>query len=134
MPLGASFDSILTAAREGAPWAWIEIYRDLAPAVLGYLRGRGADEPDDLLGQVFLDVVRGLRSFAGDERDFRAWVFTIAHRDLLDERRRRRRRPAEPALTESIAELVPGGDVEREAMDALGAERVRRALARLSPA
>ena len=36
------------------------IYRDLAPAVLGYLRGSGAAEPEDLLGDVFVAVVRGL--------------------------------------------------------------------------
>src|ERR1700752_1048373 len=29
------------------------IYRELAPAVLGYLRGSGAAEPEDLLGDVF---------------------------------------------------------------------------------
>ena len=36
------------------------LYRDLAPAVLGYLRGSGAAEPEDLLGDVFVAVIRGL--------------------------------------------------------------------------
>lgn len=134
MPLGESFDSVLSAARAGAEWAWAAVYRDLAPVVLGYLRARGAREPEDLLGEVFLDVVRGLPGFEGNERDFRAWVFTIAHHDLLDERRRRGRRPVDPAPTERIVDRNPGGDVEDEAMDALSGERVRRTLERLSPA
>lgn len=134
MTLGESFEPALDGARQGAEWAWTAIYRDLAPAVLGYLRSRGAAEPEDLLGQVFIDVVRGLKSFEGDERDFRAWVFTIAHHDLLDERRRRKRHPVDPAPTERIADRRAGGDVEGEALDALSGDRVRDFLERLSPA
>ncbi len=51
---GQNFPQILAAARAGADWAWAQVYRDLAPAVLGYLRARGAAEPDDLTGEVFL--------------------------------------------------------------------------------
>ncbi|HZD17482.1 MAG TPA: sigma-70 family RNA polymerase sigma factor [Actinomycetota bacterium] len=133
MPFGERYETVLAGARAGAEWAWAEIYRDLSPDVLGYLRGRGAAEPEDLLGQVFLDVVRGLGRFEGTERDLRSWIFTIAHHDLLDERRRRRRHPVEPAPTEGIPDRRPGGDVEVEALGVLGAGRVRRVLERLSP-
>src|SRR3712207_8016605 len=84
-----AFDSVLAAARAGADWAWERIYADLAGSVIGYLRVHGAAEPEDLAGEVFLQVVRDLPRFSGDQRDFRAWVFTIVHRRLLDERRRR---------------------------------------------
>jgi DNA-directed RNA polymerase specialized sigma24 family protein len=91
-----SFNSVLTAARAGADWAWERIYADLAPVVTGYLRGHGAAEPEDLAGETFLHVVRDLPRFEGDERAFRSWVFTIAHRRLIDDRRRRGRRPVTP--------------------------------------
>jgi DNA-directed RNA polymerase specialized sigma24 family protein len=39
-------------------------------------------------------VLRNLNGFEGDEARFRSWVFTIAHRRLADDRRRRARRPA----------------------------------------
>jgi RNA polymerase sigma-70 factor (ECF subfamily) len=68
-------------------------YEILAPAVLGYLRAMGAPEPEDLLGEVFVHVVRDVHRFRGDEAAARSWVFTIAHHRLIDDRRRRARRP-----------------------------------------
>ena len=48
----------------------------LAPGVLRYLRARGASEPEELLGAVFLDVVRALPRFDGGHPELRTWVFT----------------------------------------------------------
>jgi len=130
--LGDDFGRTLDAARAGADWAWVRIYRDLAPAVLGYLRGRGAGDPEDLTGETFLQVVRDLPRFAGDERAFRSWVFVIAHHRLLDERRRRARRPVE--LTPDPPNSAGwSGDAEAEALDAVAAERVRRIIEQLGP-
>ena len=127
-----SFDNVLPAARAGAEWAWSRIYADLAPTVTGYLRAHGAAEPEDLTGEAFLQVVRGLDGFSGDERDFRSWVFTIVHRRLIDERRARGRRPADPAPPEDVERHAgAGGDVEREALGRIGDARVRAALAEL---
>lgn len=71
-----------------------EVYAALAPAVLGYLRAQRAAEPDDLLGEIFLQVVRDLPRFRGDDDARRRWVFTIAHHRLVDSRRHTGRRPA----------------------------------------
>ena len=68
-------------------------YRDLAPAVLGYLRSQCARDPEDLLGEVFLQVTRDLARFRGDRDDLRRWVFTIARHRLVDDSRRWARRP-----------------------------------------
>ena len=89
------FQALLEAARRGNEAAWAEIYRDLSPAVLGYLRGSGAPEPEDILGEVFLEVARDVAKFEGDQRRFKAWVFTIAHHRLIDARRRVGRRPVQ---------------------------------------
>lgn len=133
MGLGENFGSILQAARVRAEWAWAELYRDLAPAVLGYLRARGAADPEDLLGDVFLRVVRKLSSFSGDERQFRAWVLTIAHNRLLDDHRARTRRPLAAASHEVLAQVGECRDAEQEAIAGLEADRVLRAVHRLSP-
>ena len=61
--------------------------------MLGYLRGHGAPDPEDLLGEVFLRVARDFRRFRGDAAGLRRWIFTIAHHRLIDDRRRRARRP-----------------------------------------
>lgn len=102
-----------------------EVYRALAPAVLGYLRGAGAPDPEDLLGEVFLQVVRDLGRFRGDDDALRRWVFTIVYHRLIDARRRAARRPRvadaplpelagpapaeplDPALAAALAGLTP---------------------------
>jgi RNA polymerase sigma-70 factor (ECF subfamily) len=94
MAIGARFPGVLAAAGRGEDWAWAEIYRDLSPAVLGYLCGRGARDAEDLLGECFVHVVRNLARFEGDERAFRSWVFTIAHHRLVEHWRRSRLTPA----------------------------------------
>ncbi|MGH2699749.1 MAG: RNA polymerase sigma factor [Actinomycetota bacterium] len=132
MTLGQAFDSVFTAARGGAEWAWAELYDDLAPLVLGYLRARGALEPEDLTGEVFLQVVRDVHSFEGNERDLRAWTLSIAHHRLLDDVRYRNRRPLESAADDVTRQAPPGGDVEKEALDALGSRHVLRIITSLS--
>lgn len=133
MGLGQGFDEVLSAARAAAPWAWDRLYRDLAPAVLGYLRARGASDPEDLAGEVFLEVVRNLARFTGDERQFRSWVLTIAHRRLVDDFRRRARHPEKIPLDDARLEASPLGDSEDEAMQRLGTGELREAIARLTP-
>jgi RNA polymerase sigma factor (sigma-70 family) len=119
MTVGPAFPGVLEAARAGADWAFEVLYRDLAPSVIGYLRGQGAPEPEDAASEVFVGVVRNINSFEGDERAFRTWVFSIAHNRLIDQRRRRARRPVvvtDPSeLTERVLEAgapPPGQEIQ----------------------
>lgn len=130
---GPDFQRVLAAARTGSEAAWRQVYLELAPAVLGYLRVRGAPEAEDLTGEVFLQVVRDLSRFSGDERQFRAWVLSVARNRLIDEGRRRRRRPVEPATEELLIAAGPRGNVEQEALEGLEAQDVLRLIAGLSP-
>jgi RNA polymerase sigma-70 factor, ECF subfamily len=134
---GGQFDAVLAAARDGAPWALERIFTALAPVVTGYLRVQGSAEPEDLASEVFVAVLRNLRDFEGHETGFRSWVFTIAHRRLLDERRRQARRPPPEHLTEPADALAPelaaADDVEDAIERSLGAERVRTLCERLVP-
>lgn len=101
-----------------------EVFRSLGPAVQGYLRASGASDSEELLGDVFERVARGIARFRGDEADLRRWVFTIAYRSLIDEHRRRARdahllrrarptdittpdEPFDPALLRALRELTP---------------------------
>jgi RNA polymerase sigma-70 factor (ECF subfamily) len=92
-PRSESFADLLAAARERDERAWSALYHRFAPPLLGFLRGSGADDAEDLLGEVFLQAVRGLDGFRGDQRAFRAWMFTLANHRLVDAKRRSRRRP-----------------------------------------
>ena len=73
------------------------IYSAIGPAVLGYLRAQRAEEPEDLLHDVFLQVARDLPTFNGDDAKLRSWIFSIAHNRLVDDRRRRAVRPKNAA-------------------------------------
>ncbi len=130
MRTGLPFDDVLAAAQAGAAWAFEVLYRDLSPSVTGYLRLHGAVEPDDLASETFLGVFTGLAGFRGDEDALRAWVFTIAHRRLVDDWRRRSRRPQVADDDADLAGHV-GGDVEDDAFALLGAENVHRICALL---
>jgi RNA polymerase sigma-70 factor (ECF subfamily) len=123
---------VVDAARSGDADAIGHIYRLLAPAVIGYLRGSGAADPENLAGDVFVGVVRGLPRFSGDGAALRTWVFTIAHRRLVDERRRARRRPDLGPLDAHAPWAGVADDVER-VLDAMCARPVRDAFAALTP-
>lgn len=134
VPGNDPFDDVLLAARAGAEWAWARIYEELAPLIVGYLRARGAADPEDMAGEVFLQVVRGLPNFSGGQREFRAWTFTIAHRRLVDDLRRRRRRPVEVAPAERLErEAGPGGDVRQDVEERMAYASVRAAIDDLAP-
>lgn len=99
--------------------------------VAGYLRVQGVRDHEDVTSEVFLGVFRGLAGFRGDEPAFRSWVFTIAHRRIVDDRRHRGRRPQEAPLGDG-SEFVVGGDVEDEALAGLGSVWVGEAIAELT--
>ena len=77
---------MLVGARSGKPAESRALYESLAGRVCGYLRLRGAHDPEDLTSEVFLRVFDHLDDFHGDARGFAAWVFTIARHTLIDER------------------------------------------------
>jgi RNA polymerase sigma-70 factor (ECF subfamily) len=116
-----AFEDVVVAALAHEPWACRRVFDDYAGRVLGYLRSQGAREPEDLTSEVFLRVFDRLPQFSGDEANFRSWLFTIAHRILIDDARRRQRRPQTTSLGVDI-ETQGGGDVEHEALANVGAE------------
>jgi RNA polymerase sigma factor (sigma-70 family) len=125
-------EETLAAARRGAEWAWAALYRRLAPSVAGYLRSHGAPEPEDLTGEVFLQVVRAIKRFHGDGAGFRSWVFSIAHNKLIDDRRGRGRRPSQPVWGHEEESFTPG-NAEEEALNNLATGRVKKLIEGLTP-
>ncbi len=99
--------------------------------VVGYLRGQGARDPEDLAGDVFVGVVRNLERFTGDESAFRSWLLVIAHRRLVDQRRAAARRPVEvhePLHLTSLLDAYAVGNAEDDALGNLETARVVAAL------
>lgn len=109
----------LRGARAGEEAAWDVLYRWLAPEVLGFLRASRIPDPEDVLGEVFLEVAREIERFHGDLRGFRAWVFTIARSRRIDEIRRRARRLEDRLDTGEHAVIPSPVDVEGDAIGSL---------------
>jgi RNA polymerase sigma factor (sigma-70 family) len=118
--VGRTFQGTLAAAQAGADWALAAVYREWHPPLLRFLTAQEPDDGEDLASEVWLDVGHALAGFEGDERAFRRWLFTIAHRRLIDFRRTRTRRRTTPIPSERFAERpdpreafvgVEGGDV-----------------------
>jgi RNA polymerase sigma-70 factor (ECF subfamily) len=90
-------ESLVALARTGDHAALAQLWRDLNPLLLRYLRGRLGDGADDVAAQTWLDASRRLDEFRGNDNEFRRWMFTIARHRSIDELRRRGRRPEDPA-------------------------------------
>jgi RNA polymerase sigma-70 factor (ECF subfamily) len=79
---GERFETVMTAATTGVEWAIGLLYREFHPAVLRYLRARGAHAPENAAEQVWMQVAGELQHFSGDEDAFRRWLFDLARRPL----------------------------------------------------
>jgi RNA polymerase sigma-70 factor, ECF subfamily len=133
MSLEGEFPPVLAAARVGAEWALTAIYRDLQPRLLRYLRAHEPAAAEDLASEVWLGVAEGLHRFEGDEDAFRAWIFVIARRRMVDHRRRAARRRTMPFAPDALPDRGLIGDVEEEALAALEGDEVLRRLEVLPP-
>lgn len=127
------FDRTLAAARAGHGSALGELFHDLYPRILRYLKAFEPSEAEDLASETWLDVSTVLSRFEGDERGLRALAFTIARRRLIDLQRRLSRHPQVPIDHERIADEGWTGDVEEEAMTALSTDRALERVATLPP-
>jgi len=128
-----SFASSLDAARGGAEWALAALWRRYQPRLLAYLRAKEPAAAEDLAQETWIAVARGLVAFDGDESGFRAWLFTIARRRLLDHRRRRARRPETRLGAALLDRSRAGDDPARDALDAVGTDAAIARFAGLPP-
>lgn len=127
----ALIEDVLPAAQAGEAWALRVVYEELAPRVLGYLKARGASEPEDLTSEVFLTVFPRLAGLTGGAAGLRTFTFSVAHARLVDDlRKRSRREPTveydphdDPRSTPSSETLV---------LESLSEERVRVMLSGLN--
>lgn len=132
---------LVRRARKGSSDAYEALVRRYSAALFGYfVRSVGnRTDAEDLLGEVFLRLVRGLGRYRERER-FEVWLFRLAHNLLVDHWRRRRPTAvsdyapdshrggqADPVETLASREADPAARVE----SAEEQDRLQRALAAL---
>ncbi|HKE73280.1 MAG TPA: RNA polymerase sigma factor [Acidimicrobiales bacterium] len=133
----ADLPDVVAAAGKGEHWALTELFRAYQPPLLRFLRAQEPRVADDLAGEVWIAVARGLDQFDGDEAGFRGWLFTIARRRLIDHRRRTVRQRTDVVASETLDtadEWGLGGDPAGEVLERLTAQgAVETLVAELTP-
>jgi RNA polymerase sigma-70 factor, ECF subfamily len=128
---GEEFPAVLAAAQGGSEAAFTRLWLDANPALVRYLRVIAPESAEDVASDTWVQVVRGLCRFQGDEAAWRAWLFTTARRRAIDASRRRSRRREEP-LHDAPAEVLPvTADAADEAMERLGTQSAIALLSEL---
>jgi RNA polymerase sigma-70 factor, ECF subfamily len=126
-----AFPETLAAAQTGDEAAIACLWRELQPALLRYLRAREPYAAEDVASETWLRAARNLRTFSGNEVEFRAWMFTLARHALIDWQRRGMRRPVSAAPSDLDSEQAAYDDPAAETFEALDTENVLRLIRRL---
>lgn len=126
-------DAALDDARRGGEWGTTLLYRTLNPPLLRYLRHCVHGVAEDLASESWVAAVRGLATFRGDASDFRAWLFTVARRRVVDHYRQQGRRPRFVSLENGV-EIATLDDPADAATTRISAQQAIALLTReLSP-
>jgi RNA polymerase sigma-70 factor (ECF subfamily) len=106
----------------------VRLYRELFPAVFGFIRFRVGDGhlAEDLTATVFERALTKLATVRDPDR-VRAWLFTVARNVVTDERRRRR-----PGTTLEAVETLEHLWVESPESQALAHDEWRRLVGYLA--
>ncbi len=131
--IGPDFPDVLAAAQDGSEDAFTQLWLDGNAALLRYLRVIAAEAADDIAADTWVHVVRGIARFRGDEAGWRAWLFTTARRRMVDQARRRARRPEAPIGDVPDSELPATGDAADIALEHLSTRAAIALLADLPP-
>jgi RNA polymerase sigma-70 factor (ECF subfamily) len=118
----SDFDEVLAAAQDGAQWAVAVLWHELHPRLLRFLRGLDPSAAEDVEADTWLSAARDLGTFHGDDRQFRAWMFTIARNRLIDWRRREARRRSVAVSPEVLGERAAVDDPAGLALDVVRAD------------
>jgi RNA polymerase sigma-70 factor, ECF subfamily len=122
----------LARARLGDDAGFLQLWRALQPRLLRYLQVLGCDDPDDVASETWLQVVRDLHRFTGDDEDFRRWLFAVGRHRAIDAARARTRRRVSP-VADGLDALADGQMVEDQVLDGMSVRQAVAMLAGLSP-
>jgi len=131
--VGDDFARVLADAQGGSEDQFAVLWRDANPALLRYLRVLAPENAEDIAAETWVNVVRSLPRFIGDEAAWRAWLFTTARRRLIDQARLRKRHPAEPLDDVSAAEMPRTPDAAQIALENLATESAIALVSQLPP-
>ncbi|NNN20644.1 MAG: RNA polymerase sigma factor [Acidimicrobiales bacterium] len=110
----SELDSALNMAKSGEEAGVTLLYRNLQPFLIAYLRNRTGSSCEDVSQETWISAIGALRNFEGRGGDFKALLFDIAHKRVVDFYRKESRRPKITGINESID--IPGNSYSVENM------------------
>jgi len=122
----------LARAQAGDDAGFLQLWRALQPRLLRYLHVLGCDDPDDVASETWLQVVRDLHRFTGDDEDFRRWLFAVGRHRAIDAARSRTRRRVSP-VADGLDGLADSQMVEDQVLDGMSVRQAVAMLDGLSP-
>ena len=130
---GDQFADVLAAAQAGEESGFAALYGIFAPGVVGFLRGRVPTEAEDVASSVWLEVARSIGRFVGDEAGFRAWLYTIVRRRMMNEFRRHARDWTDPRDPAVLPLIAARDDPEHEVLAAMTASDAAALISSVLP-
>lgn len=103
-------DGLVSRLLRNESAAWEEYYDSVAGDLRAFVARMGSRNPDDTVGEVMVQVVRDIGRFRGTDEELRPWTFGIARHRVIDEGRRRARRPQETGHEPEEHQIAAGTD------------------------
>jgi len=126
-------ESLVRRAQKQDQQAFAQLYEEHFDKIYRYVALRIGDraEAEDITQQVFLKALRSISSFRWKNIPFSAWLFRIAHNQMVDYLRKKTKQPTVP-MDESTVSF--GSDPQVLAEQSLDIERLISATRRLTEA
>ena len=125
---------LVQRARQGEQEAFAQLYENHFDKIFRYvvLKIRNQAEAEDMTQQVFIKAYESIGSYQSQGVPFTAWLFRIAHNQMVDYVRKQSKRQTVP-LDESL-QIMDDCDVEHEVEVKIEMEKVVLATAKLTKA
>jgi RNA polymerase sigma-70 factor (ECF subfamily) len=125
---------LVQRARQGEQEAFAQLYESHFDKIFRYvvLKIRNQAEAEDMTQQVFIKAYESIGSYQSQGVPFTAWLFRIAHNQMVDYVRKQSKRQTVP-LDESL-QIKDDSDVEHEVEVKIEMEKVVLATAKLTKA
>lgn len=131
VPTSVDLAEALRGSKAGDEAAVATLFQALHPQLLRYVRHQAPDVHEDLVAETWLAAARLLPDFEGTAGDFRALLFSIARRRVVDHYRARARRPVTLELDGAVQ--PEEADPAETVVAALSSDRAVEALLRGLP-
>lgn len=94
------FDQLVEEAVSGSDCAFTLLWRNYQPRMVRYL-AMFTNEPEDLCSEVWIKIATSIKSFNGDSKAFKGWIYTIARNAATDLARKKARSGTSVELDDS---------------------------------